>query len=401
MMPSAQPACVGQERAQTLRLRRTLRMIAATVVPVAMLTLVAAPAHPQARSPAGSSASRAAAPTASEAFWEALRLDDLRGLTNALLRGSSANAVDPKRGPAIVYAAREKSPQTLAYLAGLTGVRLDVENNRGETALMLSALHGDVDNVRLLVERGAEVNKEGWTPLHYAAAGGQVPAVEYLIEHGAYVDAHSPNRTTPLMMAARHKHTHAVRALVAAGADPTQRNEAGLSAADYMKMQGEDTEAEWLRLQAKAFEQKYGTVEKPRLVRPNEGLRPQTPGGDHTRDGSAPSGLSVDGANAVQVAPVQALPGSAGTAARPLDGAPEPDPADEAAERPIEPAIAPDDPLPSAEEPASTDKSPLRLPFRDSDRWLSTPKDRLPLIAPEPPATGAAAPGPRLPGSRD
>src|SRR5690606_36397380 len=153
----------------------------------------------------------------------------------------------------------------------------DATNARDETALMLVALQGDLESVKLLVKRGAEVNRPGWTPLHYAAAGGHVPVIAFLLDENAYIDAQSPNRTTPLMMAARQKHTNAVRVLVEAGADPTQRNEAGYGAAEYMEAHGEKAEAQWLRERAAEFEKRYGTIDKPRPARPGAAPPAATP----------------------------------------------------------------------------------------------------------------------------
>ena len=204
--------------------------------------------------------------SASQAFWEAIRLDDVKAMQTEMLRGASANAKHPEHGPAIVVAARERSPKALAYLAQLSGTRVDATNANDETALMLVALQGDLESVRVLAARGAEINRPGWTPLHYAAVGGHVPVIAFLLEAHAYIDAQSPNGTTPLMMAARQKHTNAVRALVEAGADPTARNEAGYGAAEYMESHGEKAEAQWLRERAAEFERRYGTVDKPRPV---------------------------------------------------------------------------------------------------------------------------------------
>jgi hypothetical protein len=201
---------------------------------------------------------------ASPGFWEAVRLDDVDKLQTEMLRGASANAEHPELGPAVVAAARERSPKVLAYLAQLGGTRVDAPNRRDETALMLTALNGDLPSAQLLVRRGAEVNRPGWTPLHYAAANGHVPVITYLLEQHAYIDAESPNGTTPLMMAARQKHTNAVRVLVEAGADPSVRNGAGMTAADYMTANGETVEAQWLRERTAEFVQRFGTVENPR-----------------------------------------------------------------------------------------------------------------------------------------
>jgi ankyrin repeat protein len=98
---------------------------------------------------------------------------------------------------------------------------------------MQAALKGYLPLVQKLVQNNADVNKTGWTPLHYAASGGHVPVIELLLDHSAYIDAESPNGTTPLMMAAMYGSPEAVKALIQAGADPTLRNQLGLSALDF------------------------------------------------------------------------------------------------------------------------------------------------------------------------
>jgi uncharacterized protein len=134
---------------------------------------------------------------------------------------------------------------------------LEHENQLGETALMLAALGGQEPLVRQLIALGAQVNREGWTPLHYAATSGHVGSLEALLEHHAYVDAESPNRTTPLMMAARFNHTAAAKRLLAAGADPTISNDAGFKARDYA-LQGNNKDLDFfLQLEEIAFENRY------------------------------------------------------------------------------------------------------------------------------------------------
>jgi len=60
-----------------------------------------------------------------------------------------------------------------------------------------------------------------------------VDVVRLLLEHHAYIDAESPNKTTPLMMAARYGLPQVVSLLLEEGADPTLRNEQGLTALDF------------------------------------------------------------------------------------------------------------------------------------------------------------------------
>jgi len=238
---------------------------------------------------AAADAAPQAAQRPSPEFWEAIARDDVARVQTLLLRGADTNAVHPELGPAIVAAAREKSWKTVTLLAGLAGTRVDVPNRRGETALMLAALHGQLEVARLLVRKGAEINRTGWTPLHYAAANGHADVVRYLLDENAYIDAQSPNRTTPLMMAARHGHSDAVRLLVQAGADPTARNEAGIDAAGYLQRQGQPELAQWVRERAADYTRRYGTLERPRTVemieeekrRAERGGAPRLPG---TRD---------------------------------------------------------------------------------------------------------------------
>jgi ankyrin repeat protein len=200
----------------------------------------------------------AAQPRARPELLGAIRRDDPHALRNALLRGADANSVDEFGDPVIVLAARSGSWEAVRALAELRGTQLDATGPSGANALMFAALHGRLELVRFMVSRGAEVNKTGWTPLHYAAANGHLDVVRFLLESHAYIDAESPNRTTPLMMAARQAHPTTVQLLLDEGADPTPRNEAGLDAAAYAKASGQGGLAESLARQADAFRRRYG-----------------------------------------------------------------------------------------------------------------------------------------------
>jgi hypothetical protein len=84
-----------------------------------------------------------------------------------------------------------------------------------------------------MIRKGADVNKPGWAPLHYAATSGHLEVIRLLLEEHAYIDAASPNNTTPLMMAAHYGTPEAVKLLLEAGADPTLRNDPGMTAIDF------------------------------------------------------------------------------------------------------------------------------------------------------------------------
>jgi ankyrin repeat protein len=168
-------------------------------------------------------------------FFQAIKRDDVMIVQQLLRLGLDPNTPTPEGDPALYVAVREPSPRVVQLLMRWPQIRLDQRNTTDETPLMMAALKGQTDVVRELIDRGADVNKTGWTPLHYAATGGHVPIIQMLLEAHAYIDAESPNGTTPLMMAAYYGTAAAVRALIEAGADPVVKNQLGLSAEDFAK----------------------------------------------------------------------------------------------------------------------------------------------------------------------
>ena len=122
------------------------------------------------------------------------------------------------------------------FLADYPGLDVNAMNPSGENALMIAALRGHRSVVEILIKRKAQVNKPGWTPLHYAATnnGTHAPAmVRLMLDRYAYIDAASPNGTTPLMMAAQYGHRDVVKLLLEEGADPSIRNQQGLGAIEF------------------------------------------------------------------------------------------------------------------------------------------------------------------------
>ncbi len=218
-------------------------------------------------SPLGAAPARAGSVNPGDGFWDQLKGDDLGAVRFELGRGVDPNVIHPEWGPAIVHAARSKAFEVTRQLARMRTIQIDAAGQGGETALMLTALHGDLSTLKLLIERGAQVNRAGWTPLHYAATGGQLGIIRQLVEQHAFIDAESPNGTTPLMMAARMKQPEAVRLLIELGADPTMRNQSGLDAPAYLERAGLPDEAAWLREQALQFLLRYGTLEQARRAR--------------------------------------------------------------------------------------------------------------------------------------
>jgi hypothetical protein len=109
------------------------------------------------------------------------------------------------------------------------GADVHFRNRFDEQALQLAAWRGHLDAVRLLIERGATVSREGthWGALHYAVFAGHADIARLLIARGADVNARSPNGSTALMLAAREGQADLAGALLEAGADTAPVNEWG------------------------------------------------------------------------------------------------------------------------------------------------------------------------------
>ena len=168
-------------------------------------------------------------------FFKALQADDQRTVGQLLARGFDANTRDPQGLHPLILAIRQPSPAVLERLLGAPGLQVEARNRNDESALMLAALAGMTDVCRRLIALDAYVNKPGWTPLHYAASGGHAEIVQLLLEHSAYIDAQSPNQSTPLMMAAMYGNTRTLSVLLEAGADASVKNQKGMTALDFAR----------------------------------------------------------------------------------------------------------------------------------------------------------------------
>lgn len=171
-----------------------------------------------------------------EDFFSAVKRDDVRVVRQLAQRGFDLNTRNEAGEHALFLALRDDAPAVSSFLLGQDKVQVEARTGQDESPLMMAALKGRLEAARRLIARKAEVNKPGWAPLHYAATNPDaeaLPMVRMLLEHHAYIDAESPNGTTPLMMAAHYGHPSVVKLLLEEGADPMLKNQQGLSAIDF------------------------------------------------------------------------------------------------------------------------------------------------------------------------
>jgi uncharacterized protein len=168
-------------------------------------------------------------------FFRAVKNDDAATVQNLLQRGFDANTRDENSQYGLFIALRESSLKAAKTLIDWPKTDLNVANKANETPLMMAVLKGQVGMAAAMLAKEADVNKPGWAPLHYAATVGHIELMTMLLEKHAYIDAESPNGSTPLMMAAQYGTASAVKLLLEEGADPLLKNQLGLTAIDFAR----------------------------------------------------------------------------------------------------------------------------------------------------------------------
>ncbi len=166
-------------------------------------------------------------------FFIAIKNDNVSEVGELLKRGFDVNTLNPEAEHGLLLAIRTPAPKVTALLLTREKIDVNARNRNDESPLMLAAIKGQMALAQQLIDKGADVNKPGWAPLHYASTSGHIDLMNLLLEHHAYIDAASPNESTPLMMAAMYGNASAVKLLLEAGADPMLRNAQGMSAFDF------------------------------------------------------------------------------------------------------------------------------------------------------------------------
>ncbi len=147
--------------------------------------------------------------------------------------GPSNTAPSTLNEELVKAAERNDLPAVRALLS--QGTDAKARNERAGRALTFALYNKNAEMVRLLVERGADVQSldptQGHTPLSLAAQLGQSEVVRFLLSKGARVNGTAGAGFTPLMWAAnRPRNTTVVELLLAGGADVHLRNRDGETA---------------------------------------------------------------------------------------------------------------------------------------------------------------------------
>jgi len=117
---------------------------------------------------------------------------------------------------ALLTATEEQRNERVVLLLDL-GAKIDQADEQGKTPLISAACTGAVDTMKILLERGAQIESrfgEGLsTPLHCAAHNGNIDCVKLLVENGADVMAKTGHGWTALKEAQSRRATDCAKYL--------------------------------------------------------------------------------------------------------------------------------------------------------------------------------------------
>jgi ankyrin repeat protein len=162
--------------------------------------------------------------------------------------GANVNAVSTSGFTPLVFAIASKDVPSIKVLLK-AGANPNITLASGNTPLIVAMSYHSTDAALTLVEGGADVtvrDRNGNSTLHLAAQAGDPALVKTLLAKGIDPNVRTPAKVavgrrggaagrgatgdvTPLILAARGDHEEAMRALVAAGADPLLRAQDGTS----------------------------------------------------------------------------------------------------------------------------------------------------------------------------
>jgi|GEM_PF-5011051 len=116
------------------------------------------------------------------------------------------------------------------------GMDVNVQNEKGVTALMVAAINNDRQLAQLFIKKGAMVDQKthmGATALSFTAMEGSEYVAEELLKNGANVNVQETDKgDTPIMIAIKERRLNLVKLLYRYDADLQLKNKQGVTAID-------------------------------------------------------------------------------------------------------------------------------------------------------------------------
>ncbi len=153
---------------------------------------------------------------------------------NKLLAGAARVMLDKDaeieaKDDALMRAATNGNVEVVRLLLA-KDANVTIKDMEGCTPMHHAALKGHASIVKLLVERGADSedrDNDGWTVLQHASWNGHEKTVRYLLKNDANVHSRAENGWTALHQATWNGHATVVGRLLKGGADPNETDDEG------------------------------------------------------------------------------------------------------------------------------------------------------------------------------
>ena len=153
-------------------------------------------------------------------------------------RGSKSINVPNADGWSCLHVAAIMGNLDMLRVLDKHGTQYGFRSHSGMTTVLFAAAGGHYEVLGFLVGKGETLNcvdDDGKTALSHAATYGNLQTVRYLLRHASIdVNTHTTfKRVSPLLEAAMRGYSKTVRLLLAAGANPYQRDVYGFNSLDY------------------------------------------------------------------------------------------------------------------------------------------------------------------------
>ncbi|MEP7309049.1 MAG: ankyrin repeat domain-containing protein [Acidobacteriota bacterium] len=162
-----------------------------------------------------------ATPDGETALMTAARTGRVDAATVLLDRGAKVNAKDTARAQtALMWAVIENHTEMVQLLlarGGDVNARTNVMMPKGE---FVPARAGGASGTGIIRQRALPTANGGMTPLLFAVRDGNVPMMRLLLDRGADLDRSSGNRTSPLLVALLNGQVRIATELLERGANP-------------------------------------------------------------------------------------------------------------------------------------------------------------------------------------
>ena len=182
------------------------------------------------------------APDLSDSSDKAESRDAVAGVTN-ITAPPDVNAPIANDGSTALHEAAQFNHLDEVKLLLKKGAAINAANNVGITPLHLAALAGHTDMVTLLLANKADVKAKdvfGLTPLHCAAQYGHADTIKVLLANGAAIESKTNTQgLTPLHWAAFWGHIEGIKCLLNSGADINARDNTGNTPLTWAKAYGQ------------------------------------------------------------------------------------------------------------------------------------------------------------------